>query len=98
MNPGITTVERDDQNIKKVLVTGGAGYLGSTLVPMLLDEGYEVTIFDQFNWGVMPLNPVASHEKLKVVKGDVTDEEAVAGVSFDDNKLIFQKIKSLNLR
>lgn len=46
----------------------------------------------------MPLNPVASHEKLKVVKGDVTDEEAVAGVSFDDNKLIFQKIKSLNLR
>jgi len=88
MNPGITTVERDDQNIKKVLVTGGAGYLGSTLVPMLLDEGYEVTIFDQFNWGVMPLNPVASHEKLKVVKGDVTDEEAVAGMMKDCDAVI----------
>lgn len=78
MNPGIEVAARDDQNIKNVLVTGGAGYLGSTMVPMLLNEGYNVTIFDQFNWGVMPINPIANNENLTVIKGDVTDKDAVA--------------------
>jgi len=78
MNPGITPVARDDQEIKKVLVTGGAGYLGSCMVPMLLDEGYEVTVFDKFSWGIMPLNPIAHRTNLTVMRGDVTDAAAVA--------------------
>ena len=66
---------RDDQNIKKILVTGGAGYLGSTMVPMLLKEGYQVTVFDIFTWGISSLLSVMDNPNLKIVKGDVTKHE-----------------------
>lgn len=68
---------RDDQNVKKVLVTGGCGYLGSTMVPMLLQQGYEVTVFDIFRWGISSLLSVVSDPNLTIVKGDVTDHEAL---------------------
>ena len=69
------TCPRDDQNVKKILVTGGCGYLGSTMVPMLLAQGYEVTVYDMFRWGISSLLPVMDNANLTIVKGDVTDHE-----------------------
>ena len=70
-----------DQTIKRVLVTGGAGYVGSVLTPKLLDAGYEVVVFDiqYFGDDTLPKrNP-----KLTSLKGDLRDTaafaEAVAG-------------------
>ena len=52
----------------KVLVTGGAGFVGCVLVPKLLDQGYHVTVFDILYFGRTGL---PQHPKLKVVAGDI---------------------------
>lgn len=58
----------------KVFITGGAGYVGHVLVPQLLEDGYEVVVFDTFWFGdALPNNP-----KLKRVKGDMRDAAAIA--------------------
>lgn len=59
----------------RVVVTGGAGYLGSTLVPMLLSEGYDVTVYDKFLWSINPLIPFADNPNFNLIKGDICDEE-----------------------
>jgi dTDP-4-amino-4,6-dideoxygalactose transaminase/nucleoside-diphosphate-sugar epimerase len=57
---------------KNVLVTGGAGYLGSVLVPALLDEGHNVTVFDRLLFGRQPLAALTDHPRFRLIEGDVT--------------------------
>ena len=55
----------------RVLVTGGAGYLGSTLVPALLDRGFAVTVVDDFMYDQPSLAAVCHHPDFALVRGDV---------------------------
>ena len=60
--------------MKKVLITGGAGYVGTTLIPLLLKRNYQVTVIDSliFNNGDR-LIPFLSDKNFNFVKGDVRD-------------------------
>ena len=60
-----------------ILVTGGAGYLGSTLVPMLLAEGHRVTVLDSFMFQQASLNHICADPNLDIQRGDTRDERAV---------------------
>lgn len=60
-----------------VLVTGGAGYVGSVLVPALLTAGYRVTVLDSFAFGQATLLDCCHDERFAVVRGDVRDEALV---------------------
>ena len=65
--------------MKKIFITGGAGYLGTTLIPLLLEKGYEVTVYDSlmFNNGDK-LMPFISHKNFSFVIGDIRDEEKIS--------------------
>jgi nucleoside-diphosphate-sugar epimerase len=61
-----------------ILVTGGAGYLGSTMVPDLLAAGHKVTVVDNFMFKQASLNHVCHHPGFSVVKGDIRIESTMA--------------------
>jgi nucleoside-diphosphate-sugar epimerase len=56
-----------------ILVTGGAGYIGSVLVPRLLDDGHEVTVVDSFMYNQTSLLDCCISPKLTILRGDVRD-------------------------
>ena len=56
--------------MSKIFITGGAGYVGSKLVPKLIKEGHQVAVFDLMIQGEDVLD---QHNNLKMVKGDIRD-------------------------
>ena len=61
-----------------ILVTGGAGYLGSTMVPDLLNAGHKVTVLDNFMFKQSSLNHVCNNPNFSIVRGDIRVENVIA--------------------
>jgi nucleoside-diphosphate-sugar epimerase len=59
---------------QSILITGGAGYLGSTMTPALLSAGYRVTVLDNFRFNQASLNHVCADPNFEVYRGDARDE------------------------
>ncbi|MCH5323215.1 MAG: SDR family oxidoreductase [Helicobacter sp.] len=62
---------------KKVLITGGAGYIGSVLTPILLSKGYEVCVIDNLMYGQTSILSCASYQKFNFINGDALDEALI---------------------
>jgi nucleoside-diphosphate-sugar epimerase len=61
--------------MKKVIVTGGAGYVGAVLVPKLLKKGHSVKVIDLYMYGEDVLDAEKNHQNLVQVKGDIRNRE-----------------------
>ena len=61
----------------KILITGGAGYIGSVLVNDLLNKNYSVTVYDNFIYNQSSLNHFCLNKNFAVIKGDVRDQKKI---------------------
>ena len=62
---------------QRILVTGGAGYIGSILVPILLKKGYEVTVIDNLMYDQISLLECCTNLKFDFIKGDICDYDLI---------------------
>jgi nucleoside-diphosphate-sugar epimerase len=67
----------------KILVTGGAGYLGSVMVPMLLEKGHEVIVIDNFLYNQTSLLDCCNRKELQIIRGDVRNQSLVSSAMRD---------------
>ena len=67
---------------KNVLITGGAGYVGSALVPNLLEKGYNVTVYDLYLYGDVFAN-LEAKSNLTEVKADIRDTKKLISATKD---------------
>ncbi|MDD4749531.1 MAG: NAD-dependent epimerase/dehydratase family protein [Methanosarcinaceae archaeon] len=67
-----------DKDTEKILLTGGAGFIGSHLLDRLRDKGYEVTVFDNLSSGKLEfLEPSLKNPGFKLIEGDLLDTKAI---------------------
>jgi len=71
---------------KHVLITGGAGYCGSVLIPQMLDMGYQIAVYDiqYYGYEFLPL----SHSNLRIIEGDIRDIEKLGSLMVDIDAVI----------
>ena len=64
-----------------ILITGGAGYLGSVLTEYLLSNGHHVTVFDNLMYKQTSLLQYCNNQNFEFIKGDVTDKTTLTSIS-----------------
>ena len=74
--------------MKKVLVTGGAGYIGCVMVRQLLDKGYSVRVIDSLKWGGESLFDLITNNDFELQKGDIRNIEDVRKALINVNYVI----------
>src|SRR5271169_2317746 len=72
----------------KVLVTGGAGYIGSTLTQFLLATGHQVRVLDHLAFGGQSLLGVWAHPNFEFVRGDIRDRDTVLAAVADRDAVV----------
>jgi len=75
-------------NKQNILVTGGAGYLGSMIIPELLSLGHKVTVLDNFMFKQNPLAHVCANPEFDVIRGDALIESLIKGAIKDVDVVI----------
>lgn len=82
---GVAILNVTKSDPKSILVIGGGGYIGSALLPMLLNENYKVRLLDSFVYGEEPIKAYIHHPNLQIIKADFRQigeiVKAVKGVS-----------------
>ncbi len=73
--------KQDGRRIENILVIGGAGYVGSALIPKLLDSGYKVRILDLLLFGKEPIADVIDHPNLEIIQADFRHVDKVVSAT-----------------
>lgn len=77
-----------NKSLEKILVTGGAGYLGSVLVRQLLKSGYEVKVLDNLKFGKDALSDIWAHKNFDLVVGDILNINDLIEASRDVDAVV----------
>jgi nucleoside-diphosphate-sugar epimerase len=78
----------EGQHIRHVLVIGGAGYIGSALLPLLLERGYQVRLLDLLLYGTEPIADWLGHPRLEILQADFRQIDKVVEAMRDVDAVI----------
>ena len=74
--------------LQQILITGGAGYVGSVLVPKLLRADYDVKVLDLYIYGEYVFDSVKNHPRLEEIKGDIRDKDLLEEITLGCDSVI----------
>ncbi len=84
----ISNNEQKVRGISRILIIGGAGYIGNVLTRKLLEKGYKVTILDRFLYGKEPIKELEANQHLTIIEGDTQHIEILTEAIKDADAVV----------